>query len=168
MAADDIVAVVDRDDRVLGTKRRGDLAPDDIVRVSVLWVENDRGEVLIQQRTNNRVTGAGLWSPAVAGTVEAHESYRENVIKEAEEELGLVGVEPEEVGKRLRLGVGEPFGRMLTFFRARMNLDPSELKLERSAVARVKWVDKQWLIEDYEQHPERYVVSARFWRELFY
>ncbi len=44
------VAIVNEADEVIGTKARDELTKQDIVRVAVLWLENSRGQVLLQQR----------------------------------------------------------------------------------------------------------------------
>jgi len=49
----------------------------------------------------------------VAGTVGLHETYLTNIIKEAEEEIGLFGIAPIEVTKRLYRQPDEDFGRMI-------------------------------------------------------
>lgn len=111
----ELVTIVDEQDNILGVKARDDLGSKDIVRISVLWIENSKGQVLLQQRSLAKKTGPGKWGPAVAGTVESHETYASNIIKEAEEEIGLTGITPIEVGKHFyrermdRLGVYLPF-----------------------------------------------------------
>ncbi len=84
--------VVNEQDEVIGYKNRGETNPEDITRVSALWVIDKDNNILLARRALTKKHGAGLWGPAVAGTVEEGESYEQNIIKEAEEEIGLVGV----------------------------------------------------------------------------
>src|SRR3989338_11488629 len=83
------IIIVNENDEIIGFKKRGTLKPEDIYRVSALWIENSKGEVLLAQRSFSKKHHPGLWGPAVAGTNEEGETYEENIIKEAEEEVGL-------------------------------------------------------------------------------
>jgi len=164
----DKVAVVDEQDNVLGIKLRDELTSQDIVRISLLWLENSQGEVLLQQRSLTKKIGPGQWGPAAAGTVESHETYLSNIIKEAEEEIGLTGFTPTEVGKRLRWEPDGVFGRMFMFYKAKTDKDISEFVIEQGEVAQIKWVAKQQILKDIANSPKDYVPSAVFWKEMYY
>ncbi len=162
------MAVVDENDKVIGVKARDDVADGDIVRVAVLWLENSKGEVLLQQRALTKKTGAGLWGPAAAGTVEAHETYEGNIIKEAEEELGLTDLTLRKAGKKLFRESNAGFGRMFTYFTATTDRSIDEFTLQPEEVVQIKWVPKDRLLEMIAKHPETYVPSAIYWKELYY
>jgi isopentenyldiphosphate isomerase len=164
----EIVSVVDENDIVIATKPRSELTQTDIVRVSVLWLENGRGEVLLQQRSFTKKADPGLWGPAVAGTVEAHETYLANIIKESEEEIGLTDFTPIEVGKRLRAESDGHYGRMFTFYKAIVDKDISEFKIAEDEVESIAWFDKAWVVSDVKNNPRAYVPSAIFWEEMYY
>lgn len=88
------IIIVDENDKEIGLKERGSVDPKkDIVRVSVLWIINSRGQILLAQRKMNKKYNPGKWGPAVGGTVEESETYESNIYKEAEEEIGLTGYE---------------------------------------------------------------------------
>lgn len=162
------VSIVDEDDNVIATKARDDLDQKDIVRVSVLWIENNDGQVLLQQRALTKQIGPGQWGPAVAGTVESHETYFSNIIKEAEEEIGLKGFVPVEVSKKLHWEQGGQFGRMFTFYRVIVDKSINDFTIKEDEVAQIRWVDKNSLHKDVERDPHLYVPSAVFWREVYY
>jgi isopentenyl-diphosphate Delta-isomerase len=164
----DLVYVVDEQDNVIGTKAREDLTPKDILRVSILWIENGKGQVLLQQRALTKRLGPGLWGPAVAGTVESHETYLSNVIKETEEEIGVANVKPEEVGKRLYWEPGGKFGRMFTFFRAVADKPMSDFTIQEDEVAQLKWMSKDAILIDIKKNPGDYVPSVVLWEEMYY
>lgn len=152
----------------MGVKERGDVAPGDIIRVAVLWLENSKGEVLMQQRALAKKIHPGLWSPAAAGTVTAGETPLENIVREAAEELGLHGIVPHEAGKRLYREPGGAFGRMYTFYQAVADCRLDELTLQTEEVADARWIAKDRLLADVVTRPERYVPTRIFWRELYY
>lgn len=164
----ELVAVVSENDVVIGVKPRNELTHKDIVRIAVLWVENDKGEVLLQQRALTKKVGPGQWGPAVAGTVESHESYFTNIIKEANEEIGLTGFVPVEIGKRLYREPDGPFGRMFTFYKTISDKAVTDFTIEKDEVAQLQWVAKRSLLQNVEKHPEKYVPSAIFWEEMYY
>lgn len=162
------VSVVDKNDSVIGTKARDDLTQKDIIRVSVLWIENGEGKVLLQQRALTKKIGPGQWGPAVAGTVESHETYLSNIIKEAREEVGLDNITPIEVGKRLYWEPGGRFGRMFMFYRLIIDKSIEDFTIKEDEVAQLRWVDKDFIIKDIKENPQQYVPSAVFWEEIHY
>lgn len=86
-----IQTIVNEHDEEIGAKPRSEIWPEDIYRVSALWVENSKWEVLMAQRGFLKNSAPGKWSAAVAGTIDEGETYDENIYKEAEEEIGLKG-----------------------------------------------------------------------------
>jgi len=87
------IVIVDENDNKIGHKEYGETNPDDIYRVSALWLTNQKGEVLIARRAYNKKLDPGKWGTAASGTVDEGETYYENIVKETEEEIGLTGVE---------------------------------------------------------------------------
>ncbi len=82
--------IVNSKDEIIGYKERGTLNCDtDIYRVTALWITNSENQILLGKRALTKKQNPGKWAPAVAGTVEQGETYDSNIIKEAEEELGL-------------------------------------------------------------------------------
>ncbi len=98
------IIIVDEYDNVVSYKKRKDLQAEDIYRVSALWLTNSKGEILLAQRAYDKKHHPGKWGPSVAGTIESGETYDDNIIKEAEEEIGLKGVDfkkgPKELNKK--------------------------------------------------------------------
>lgn len=164
----DLIYVVNEQDEVIGTKSREALTPKDILRVSVLWLEDGHGNVLLQQRALTKQIGPGLWGPAVAGTVESDETYLSNIVKETEEEIGLLGVTPEQVDKRLYWEPDGQFGRVLMFFRAIADKPLDDFTVQEDEVAQIKWMDKQAVLLDIKKNPQLYVPSVVLWEEMYY
>lgn len=162
------VSIVNEHDEVIGAKTRDELTSQDIIRVSVLWVENGRGQVLLQQRALTKKLGPGLWGPAVAGTVESDETPLSNVIKETKEEIGISGVKPIEVGKRLFWEPGHTFGRMFTFYKLMLDKPISAFTIQEEEVAQIKWTDKEAIRTDIHQNRHKYVPSVALWEEMYY
>ncbi|OGI75966.1 hypothetical protein A3C67_01195 [Candidatus Nomurabacteria bacterium RIFCSPHIGHO2_02_FULL_42_19] len=87
------IPIVDKNDDVIEYRERNDQDANAIYRVSSLWIRNSKGEILLARRAFSKSHDPGKWGPAVAGTVEEGETYESNIIKEAEEELGLTNIQ---------------------------------------------------------------------------
>jgi len=93
------IPFVNEQDEIIGYKDREDRNPSDLVRATGLWVTDKDGNILLAQRAFTKRHDPGLWGPAVGGTVEEGETYESNIIKEAEEEIGLVNVKFDAISK---------------------------------------------------------------------
>ncbi len=88
---DELLDVVDAEDRVVGRGRRAD------VHAQGLWhraihviVVNRQQQVLMQQRSALKDAYPNCWSTSCAGHVDTGEDYEAAAIRELEEELGVV------------------------------------------------------------------------------
>ncbi len=161
-----MVIVVDDQDVILGYKNRNQLLPTDRTRVSGIWIENSRGEVLLAQRSWQKEFHPGLWGPAAAGGVEKSESYEQNAYKELQEELGLANVSLTHVDTR---PVTDADGHMmyLAFYKGVVDIEVDQLVLE-DAVEAAQWITKKDLASDIKNNPTKYVPSAYvLWGKLF-
>lgn len=153
-----LITIVDRNDEVIGLRERKQKEDNDIYRISGLWLENSKGEILIAQRSFNKKDGPGLWGPAVGGTVENNESYRECIVRETEEELGLTG---------LKFKIGPKFflnhptrRRFCQMFTAKLASETADFKLQEEEVESVRWVTKSWLAQDVSNNPHNYTPAV--------
>lgn len=150
------IYIVDEQDQAIGTKERGTLDPADIYRISALWIKNAKGQVLLAQRSLNKKNAPGKWGPAVAGTVEDGETYEANIIKEAEEELGIKGVEFEIGPKEF---VRSHTVYFCQWFFATIDRAPEDFVLQEEEVEQVKWYDAQELPELIRDHPDDFTYG---------
>jgi isopentenyldiphosphate isomerase len=149
------IVLVDEDDNEIGHKERSEkLKTPGIYRIAALWLTNSHGDVLLAKRSTKKENESGLWGPAAAGTVEEGETYESNIIKEAEEEIGLSGVEFQKAWKK-------PYGPhrryFVQFFTATTDKKLSDFQLQAEEVEQVKWFTKEDLIFAVQQHPEDFV-----------
>lgn len=92
--------VVDEADRVIGRATRDEVHAGDLRHRAVhVMVFNRRGEVLLQQRSLLKDRHPGVWDSSVSGHLDAGEDYPQAAVREMEEEMGIVGVVPEEVAR---------------------------------------------------------------------
>lgn len=85
-----LVQLVDRHDILLGHKLRDDLDDSDIWRISGVHITNRSGtRLLLQKRCKAKKHNPGLWTIAVAGTLEKEDTYESCSYRELEEELSV-------------------------------------------------------------------------------
>jgi 8-oxo-dGTP pyrophosphatase MutT (NUDIX family) len=93
IASDEIVQIVDLNDRIIGICPRSVMRAQRLIhRASFVLVFNSRHELFVQKRTMNKDLYPGHWDIAAGGVVLADESYEQSAERELLEELGISGV----------------------------------------------------------------------------
>ena len=88
----ELLDVVDEDNRVIGVKTRGEVHLKGLMHRSVhILVFNSVGDLFLQKRSMNKDNDPGLWDSSAAGHLDSGEDYRGCAIRELGEELGIVG-----------------------------------------------------------------------------
>ena len=159
------IVVVNEKDDVIGFKERESLKSEEIYRVSALWITNNKGEILLARRAFSKSHDPGKWGPAVAGTIEEGETYESNIVKEAEEELGIKNIKFSKVDK-VR-GVFGEHNYFCQWYLANINKKLSEFKVRREEVAEIKWFSKQELLTEFKKNPDEFLTTMKQWIELF-
>lgn len=149
------IPIVNEQDEIIGYKDRKDRNKIDITIITGLWLWNEKGEVLLAQRAFSKKLHPGLWGPAVAGTVEEGETYESNIIKEAEEEIGLKDLRPT-LGPKLRRDTAHSY--FAQWFVATINSDYPLVKQD-SEVEAIKWFNKEDLFRALGETPEIFFSS---------
>ena len=131
--------LVNEKDEVIGTvwKSEAHKDPTKIHREVAIAVFNEKGEVLLQQRSMKKLTGRGEWKITAAGHVGRGEDPQKAVVREAEEELGLKIV-PKYFGKKFVIR-GDKEARFFWIYYSIVKNHPS-LKLDEDEVMDARWV----------------------------
>jgi isopentenyldiphosphate isomerase len=96
VAADELVDVVDAQDRVVGRVSRAEMRARRLRhRATYLLVFNSRGELFVHLRTADKDVCPSHWDVAVGGVVGAGESYDDGARRELAEEVGIVDAVPQ-------------------------------------------------------------------------
>ncbi len=148
-----IIPVVDKKDHIIGYKNRKDVTTSDIYRVSALWLINDRGEFLIAQRAFTKKHDPGKWGPAVAGTVEKGETYTQNIIKEALEEIGLQGLVLKKGPKFFR----HSHWKYFTQWYIGIVVGRPKIRFQKKEVAAVQWLTYKEFLRLYQKDPDQFL-----------
>lgn len=159
------IQIVDENDKVVGLKPRQEVDyAADIYRVAALWLTNSAGEVLIAQRKHTKDKDPGKWGPAVAGTMDKGETYESNIIKEAEEEIGLIDIKFEK-GPKIR--VTRPRNYFCQWFRVTLDTPAEDFVLQEDEVEQVKWIGLSVLKADINNNPHIYIDGMAKTVEMF-
>ena len=131
------VGMVNENDELIGYKLYKDIDfPNEIYRVSRLWVTDPEGNILLQKRNPGMHFHPGLWACAAAGTNDEGETYEFNIIKEAKEEVGL-DVVPHFLKKQLEQHSGRNV--FSSYFSYKVNQVMPEIAFDPEEVADAKW-----------------------------
>lgn len=88
--SDEIVAIVDEQNNVVGAAPRREMRANRLPRRSTyILVFNSRGELYVQKRTPTKDVFPGYYDPVAGGVVLAGESYEDGARRELAEELGI-------------------------------------------------------------------------------
>jgi len=91
---DELVDVVDEDDRVVATTTRRRMRAGSLLhRCTYVLIRNAAGDILVHRRTDTKDVFPGAYDVFAGGVCAAGESYDECARREAAEELGVVGAE---------------------------------------------------------------------------
>ncbi|WP_055590385.1 NUDIX hydrolase [Streptacidiphilus griseoplanus] len=100
--ADELLDVVDEQDRVVGTARRGEVYRRRLLHRCVFVLCRDaEGRIFVHRRAAAKLFSPLTYDVFVGGVVGAGESYADAAVREAEEELGVRGIEPHHLFKFL-------------------------------------------------------------------
>lgn len=92
-AADEILDIVDENDRVTGRAPRGEAYARGLRhRCAFVLVRDAEDRIFVHRRTADKLVHPSLYDMFVGGVVGTGESYAEAALREAEEELGVSGL----------------------------------------------------------------------------
>ncbi len=90
---------VDEDDNVIGQVTRDQAHSEGYIHRSVLFfLFDNKGRVFVNQRTEDKDFYPLYWSIVFGGHVSSGQHYDSAVLREAEEEAGIVGTDPVNLG----------------------------------------------------------------------
>lgn len=165
---EELVAIVDKNNKVLDYKKYSELLDTDTWRIVSIWVENSHGEILLQQRSFNKSIAPGVWTPAAEGTVTEDDSYLETAIRELEEEIGLSSVE---LTPTQLLYIKASYGsRFMQGYVVHCDWPIEQFVKQDDEVEQLLWVDKKQLLEelgDKRSHSREYPSAYKSWPKLF-
>ena len=151
-----LFTVVDEHDDPIGAKKKKYITSDELYRVSVLWITNNARQSLLAQRAFTKSHDPGVWGPAVAGTVEQGETYETNIIKEAEEEIGVKNT-PFQFGFKTRIHGRHNY--FVNYFFTTLDWPISAFRPRPGEVEQVKWFTNEEIINILRYSPTQLTPS---------
>jgi len=155
---------VDKKDKIIGYKDRSKILHKDIYRVSAVWITNARGEILLAQRAFNKKHDPGKWGPAVSGTVEKGETYKENAMKEYLEELGIKPNNLEKGIKRFSNGIHRHYTQ---WFISKIDKKINDIHYAKNEVVGIKWYTKKEILKIYNKNKSYFIPSMEALIDIF-
>ena len=150
---EEYISIVDENDHVIASKARATVESSDIYRVSALFIYDEQGNILLGKRSVTKKNNPGLWSPLVNGTNSFGETYEENIIREAQEEIGISLEKVEYVAK---VRVKEKHNFFVTFFSTCIPHD-QKLVIDPSEIEELRWYSNAELTATLKQNPSSFV-----------
>ncbi|MEK7190179.1 MAG: NUDIX domain-containing protein [Patescibacteria group bacterium] len=151
-----IIPIVDENDKFLYYKDSGERdLHKEITRGSALWIINEKKEILVAKRSKNKLHFPNVWGTSVAGSLEKGESYEDNAIKEAKEEIG-VNLDKITLGPKKRDADDHEY--FAQYFYAKISSD-TKFILQESEVDEVCWISLEKLKGWYLKNPEEFLPT---------
>jgi isopentenyl-diphosphate Delta-isomerase len=155
---------VDKDDNVIGSIARGVAHSTDgiIHRASHLLIFNNRGEIMLQQRSKTKDKYPSYWVDSVTGHVIYNDDYLSTIIRETKEELGieLTSEKFEFITKKY---FPHPFDyEYISFYKVMLDDEAIEIKIDPIEVEQVKWFSPIEIIDMLEDSDQRFVFATRW------
>lgn len=138
----ELIDIVDRNDKVIGTAPRRGIHKTDLFHRSVhIFLIDHNGNIWLEKRANNVDTFPGYYSSSAAGHLQRGESYIDGAKREALEELGISNLALEQKNK---LDVSKKTSNeFVAFFVAKSELKPKAHELtEKLEIFSVKEIDR--------------------------
>lgn len=154
------VIIVDEKDNEIGVKPFTEIDYEtEIYRVSAVWIQNAKNELLLAQRAFTKLHSPGAWGPSAAGTLEVGETYDENIIKEVQEELGVsLDLKDLVKGKKLLTVSKNPDRKYFTqWYSAIVDKPIEKFTIQKEEVEAIRWISKEDLLAELTVDPEKFL-----------
>jgi len=158
------IVIVGENDKIIGYQNRDTLKKEEIYRVAALWVTNSCNEILLARRHHTKSHYPRKWGPAVAGTVDEGETYEDNIIKEAEEEIGLKDIQPK-LGPKTK--TDNEYHHFTQWYTLSIDKDIDEFKIQEDEVEEVKWFSREELGKQLKEYPDEFLPTMNKYFKLF-
>ncbi|WP_030770258.1 NUDIX hydrolase [Streptomyces sp. NRRL F-2664] len=144
-AADEVLDVVDRDDRVTGQARRGEVYARGLIHRCVFVLARDAEDrIFVHRRTASKLVFPSHYDMFVGGVLGAGETYARAALREAEEELGVRGLpRPEPLFKFLYEGPGGAWWSCVYEVRCELSVSPQVSEVDWHAFLTREELDRR-------------------------
>ena len=153
------IPIVNENDEIISYKERDDSNSKDIRRIIGLYVFNENNELLIAKRQLSKKIDPNLWGASVAGTVDEGYDYDATVLKEAEEEIGLINIKPIFFKKYFYETYNAK--RFSSVYYVKINSNEVKFTLQKEEVSEIKWISLEDLEVWFQDKPYEFIPSFK-------
>lgn len=118
-----------------------------------MWLTNSSGQVLLAQRSLNKVKSPDLWGPVMSGTVAKDESYQKSARKEITEELGIEGIGLIQAHKAF---IQQPRRFFCQWYRVIVDSPLEAFNFQQEEVEQLLWIEPYTLVGELAKKPHLY------------
>jgi isopentenyl-diphosphate delta-isomerase type 1 len=139
----EFVDIVDENDILTGEVMKKKLAHKEgkYHRTAHIWIINEKGEILLQKRSNLNRTHPNCWDISAVGHIRTGESVKEGALRELKEEIGVIACEKDLVYITKNEKKTNPQNKEFAYiYLIETRLKVNEYKFEDAEVSEVKYV----------------------------
>jgi len=171
--SDELLDICDEDNNLTGESQTKSTAHREGLRHRTVHVcvYNDKGEILLQKRADNKDIYPGLWDMSVAGHVSAGEEPVVSASRELAEEIGIQ-VEPQDlVFSHLGSAVyrSSEINEKVFYYAYLYRFDGEieKLKLQTAEVQAIKFFSIPELLRSFKDEPQNFCPHQDYWQKYF-
>lgn len=175
--SEELIDIVDENNNLTGKKRlKSEAHSFGLWHRSVhVWLYNNKREVLLQLRAKEKKLFPDIWDVAVAGHISAGEDPVTTVLREAEEEIGLI-IDLKQLLFFKTIIIKNLYNNIINnefiyIYFLPFNGDISDLKLQKEEVQSVKFFSLDKLPEEISKNPnkfiDKFINDGSYWVEVF-
>lgn len=152
--ADELLDILNDNDEVTGQEMRSAVHQQGLWHRGVhVFLFNEQGEMLVQQRGADRANSPSLWDCSVSEHVKAGESYREAAIRGLREEMGVEGVDISLRGK-IKMEYGFNDNEISEIYEGKLN--GQSVQFDPVEITEVRFMSMDAIKAGISQAPEEY------------
>ncbi len=151
------ILIVDENDHPAGKASMEEADEKELIRRIVrLMLENSKGQILLQKRSDTETVYPGRWDNSVAGHVDFGETNEQAILREAYEELGIKDVNPKKAGTYYNEVMRDQYKvkKFNHLYKADYENTPKNLSV--SEVSSVEWFDVEVIKQLLKSNPDRF------------
>lgn len=163
------VTYVNENDEVIGAGSIENAVDNGIrVRISRVFLQNSKGELLLQKRADTMSAIPGRWDQTAGGHVDEGEDYRVAAFRELAEEMGVEGVQLSEVTtfyseEKDEHKTKKRFNKIFT------GVYDGEVKIDNDEVTDFQWISidelSERMIQSPDDFPEGFIEAFKIYQK---
>jgi isopentenyldiphosphate isomerase len=134
------ILIVDDNDQPVGKASFKEVDEQGLIRRIVrLMLENKKGQILLQKRSETETVYPGRWDNSVAGHVDFGETNEQALMRESLEELGIKDINPKKIGSYYNEVVRDKYEIRKFNHLYKADYEDTPKDYGRNEVSQVKW-----------------------------